>query len=144
VPDELSAVPLGAAAVKRPGTEVTVVTWSNMVHVALEAAERLAEEEEISVEVVDLRTLAPLDMPTVLASAGKTRRVLVAHEAVRTGGLGAEVAAQVGEALFGSLLAPVRRIAAPDVVLPANSALERALIPDTDALTSALRDLVRS
>jgi pyruvate dehydrogenase E1 component beta subunit len=143
VPEDLPVVPIGAAAVRRPGTDVTVVSWSNMVHAALEAAERLAEDG-ISVEVVDARTLAPLDMTTILESAARTRRVLVAHEAVRTGGLGGEIAAQVGEALFGDLLAPVRRIAAPDVVLPANSTLERALIPDAEALGSALRDLVRS
>jgi pyruvate dehydrogenase E1 component beta subunit len=143
VPEDLPVVPIGAAAVQRPGTDVTVVSWSNMVHVALEAAARLADDG-ISVEVVDVRTLAPLDMTTILASAARTRRVLVAHEAVRTGGLGGEIAAQVGEALFGDLLAPVRRIAAPDVVLPANSTLERALIPDAEALATALRDLVRS
>ena len=140
VVDGAAPTPIGVAEVKRTGDDVTVVSWSNMVHTALDAATRLGEEG-IEVEVVDLRTLAPLDMATVLASGERTRRVLVAHEAVRTGGLGAEVAAQVSEALFGRLLAPVRRVATPDVILPANSALERALIPDADALVAAIRHL---
>ena len=136
-------VPLGSADVKRQGRDVTIVTWSNMVHTALAAAEHLAASG-IEVEIVDLRTLAPLDLPTVLASVERTGRVLVLHEAMRTGGLGAEIAAQVSEHLFGRLLAPVRRVAAPDVVLPANTALERALIPDADAVERAVRSLVEN
>jgi pyruvate/2-oxoglutarate/acetoin dehydrogenase E1 component len=141
--DRDHVVPIGSADVKRAGTDVTVVSWSNMVHTALTAAEGLAAEG-ISVEVVDLRTLAPLDMPTVLSSTGKTGRLLVLHEACRTGGLGGEIAAQVAEELYGRLRAPVRRLAAPDVVLPANSALERAVIPDSEAVASAIRALVGS
>jgi pyruvate/2-oxoglutarate/acetoin dehydrogenase E1 component len=136
-------VPIGSADVKRPGRDVTVVTWSNMVHTALAAAERLAIDGT-EVEVVDLRTLAPLDMETVLTSCRRTGRVLVLHEACRTGGLGAEVAAQVGEELYGQLRAPVRRLAAPDIALPANSALERALVPDEDAVVAAVESLLRS
>jgi len=133
-------VPIGSADVKRPGTDVTVVAWSNMVHTALAAAELLAVEG-LSVEVVDLRTIAPLDMATVLASVRGTGRMLVVHEACRTGGLGAEIAAQVAEELYGELKAPVRRLATPDVVVPANTALERALVPDVDAVVSAIRSL---
>jgi pyruvate/2-oxoglutarate/acetoin dehydrogenase E1 component len=140
-PDHL--VRIGSAEIKRKGEDVTVVAWSNMVHTALAAAEQLAAEG-ISVEVVDLRTIAPLDMATVLASARGTRRVLVVHEACRTGGLGAEIAAQVAEELFGQLKAPVRRVATPDVVLPANSALERALVPDAETVVTAVRALVTS
>ncbi len=136
-------VPIGSADVKRPGRDVTVVTWSNMVYTALAAAERLATDGT-DVEVIDMRTLAPLDMETVLTSCRRTGRVLVLHEACRTGGLGAEIAAQVGEELHGALRAPVRRLAAPDVALPANSALERALIPDEDATVEAVRSLLRS
>jgi pyruvate/2-oxoglutarate/acetoin dehydrogenase E1 component len=136
-------VPIGLADVKRSGTDVTVVSWSNMVYTALSAAEQL-EAEGISVEVVDLRTLAPLDMATVLASSRKTGRLLVLHEACRTGGLGGEIAAQVAEELFGQLRAPIRRLAAPDVVLPANSALERAVIPDLEAVVSTIRTLAGS
>ncbi len=136
-------VPIGSADVKRAGEDVTLVAWSNMVHTALAAADALAAEG-IGVEVVDLRTLAPLDMETVLASSRRTGRLLVAHEACRTAGLGAEVAAAVSEKLFGRLRAPVRRVATPDVVLPANSGLERALVPGVDDLTDAVRDVVRS
>jgi pyruvate dehydrogenase E1 component beta subunit len=141
--DRDHVVPIGSADIKRPGRDVTVVTWSNMVHTALAAADRLAADG-IQVEVVDLRTLSPLDMATVLASCRRTGRVLILQEACRTGGLGGEIAAQVGEELFGRLRAPVRRLAAPDVVLPANSALEKALIPGEDATVEAVRSLVRS
>lgn len=141
--DRAHVVPIGSADVKRAGRDVTIVTWSSMVHTALAAAERL-ETKGTDVEVVDLRTLAPLDMETVLASCRRTGRVLVLHEACRTGGLGAEVAAQVGEELFGVLRAPVRRLATPDVVLPANSALERELVPDEDSTVEAVRALMRS
>jgi pyruvate/2-oxoglutarate/acetoin dehydrogenase E1 component len=133
-------VPIGLADIKRAGSDVTVVTWSNAVHTALAAAERLSGD--IDVEVVDLRTVAPLDMVTVLASARRTGRVLVLHEAMRTAGLGAEVAAQVAEALFGELRAPVRRLATPDVILPANTALEKQLIPDADDVVTAVTELV--
>ncbi|MHB1800453.1 MAG: alpha-ketoacid dehydrogenase subunit beta, partial [Actinomycetes bacterium] len=136
-------VPIGSADVKRAGTDVTVVAWSSMVHTALAAAERLAEEGT-SAEVVDLRTIAPLDMATVLASCRRTGRLLVLHEACRTGGLGAEIAAQVAEELYRELRAPVRRLATPDVVLPANTTLERALVPDVDAAVTVVRELVRS
>ncbi|MHB1738964.1 MAG: alpha-ketoacid dehydrogenase subunit beta [Actinomycetes bacterium] len=136
-------VPIGSADVKRAGTDVTVVAWSSMVHTALAAAERLAEEGT-SAEVVDLRTIAPLDMATVLASCRRTGRLLVLHEACRTGGLGAEIAAQVAEELYRELRAPVRRLATPDVVLPANTTLERVLVPDVDAAVTVVRELVRS
>lgn len=139
-PDHL--VPLGVADVKRDGTDVTVVAWSNMVHTALEAAARLAEDG-ISVEVVDLRTICPMDTATVLDSVRRTGRLLVAHEAVRTGGLGAEVAAVVAENLHAELKAPVARLATPDVVLPANTGLERALIPDADAIVASVRRLMQ-
>jgi acetoin:2,6-dichlorophenolindophenol oxidoreductase subunit beta len=142
--DSTHTVPIGRADVKRSGRDVTVVAWSNMVHTALAAAERLAADDAIDSEVVDLRTLAPLDIATVLESCERTGRLLVAHEAMRTGGLGAEIVAQVAENLHGQLRAPVRRIATPDVVLPANTTLEQALVPGVDALVSGVRDLVRS
>lgn len=140
-PDQL--VPIGLADVKRAGDDVTVVAWSNMVHTALSAAHRLAEDG-IRVEVIDLRTIAPLDMQTVFSSCRRTGRLLVAHEACRTAGLGAEIVAQSAEQLHGLLRAPVRRVATPDVVLPANTVLERALVPDVDDIAAAVRDLVRS
>jgi pyruvate dehydrogenase E1 component beta subunit len=136
-------VPLGVAVVRRAGTDVTVVAWSNMVHTVLEAADRLAGSG-VSTEVIDLRTLSPLDMSCVLDSCRHTGRLLVVHEACRTGGLGAEVAAQVAEALHRELLSPVRRLATPDVVLPANTALEQRLIPGVDAVAAAIEQLARS
>ncbi len=136
-------VPIGLADVKRSGEDLTIVAWSNMVHTALAAAEELAREG-VSAEVVDLRTIAPLDMATVLASVGRTGRLLIVHEAVRTAGLGAEIAAETAERHHGQLRAPVRRLATPDVVLPANTTLERELVPDADAVVAAARDLVRS
>lgn len=136
-------VPIGVADVKRPGRDVTLVAWSNMAHTALAAAGFLAGEG-VDVEVVDLRTISPLDTATVMTSARKTRRVIVLQEAVLTGGLASEIAARVGEELFGELRAPVRRLATPDVVLPANSALERALVPDEAATVAAVRELMRS
>jgi pyruvate dehydrogenase E1 component beta subunit len=142
-PDAGEVVPIGSADVKRAGDDVTIVAWSTMVHTALSAAETLSGSG-IEAEVVDLRTLAPLDMETVLASCARTGRLLVAHEACITGGFGGEIAASVATELFGRLRAPVRRLATPDVVLPANTALERMLVPDADAVVAAATELVRS
>jgi acetoin:2,6-dichlorophenolindophenol oxidoreductase subunit beta len=134
-------VPIGVADVKRSGNDVTVVVWSNLVHTALAAADELAADG-ISVEVLDLRTISPLDREGILDSVRRTGRLLVVHEAVRTMGLGAEVAALVAENLHSSLKAPVSRLATRDVVLPANTALERALIPDVGAVVAAVRSLM--
>jgi len=134
-------VPIGLADIKRPGADVTVVAWSNLVHTALAAADDLAAEG-ISVEVLDLRTVSPLDREGILDSVRRTGRLLVVHEAVRTMGLGAEIAALVAENLHSRLKAPVSRLATRDVVLPANTALERALIPDVGAVVAAVRTLM--
>jgi len=142
-PGSEHVVPLGVADIKRAGRDVTVVAWSNMLHAALAAAETLAGSG-IEAEVVDLRTLSPLDMDTVLESCGRTRRLLVVHEACLTGGLGAEIAARVATDLFGRLRAPVRRLATPDVVLPANTVLERELVPDAEDIASAVSEMLRS
>lgn len=117
IPEEEYFVPLGKANVCLEGTDATVLTYGRMVHVALEAAEQL-KADGISLEVVDLRTVHPLDEETILASVKKTGRAVVFHEARKTGGLGGEVAAVVAEKAFGSLKAPVVRVAGPDV--PAN------------------------
>ena len=109
VPEEDYAVPLGSAEVKRGGTDATLVTYGLMVHYALQAAETLAEEGA-SVEVVDLRTLRPLDMDMVLASVRKTSRALVVHEDTRTGGIGGELSAAISEGAFEHLDAPVMRV----------------------------------
>lgn len=135
--------PIGVADIKRPGKDVTIVAWSNMVYTALAAAQEMAEHG-IGAEVVDLRSISPLDMDTVLESVRRTGRVLIAHEAVLTGGLGAEIAARVAEQLHHQLRTPVRRLATPDVVLPANIALERELVPDAAAIAAAATEMVRS
>jgi pyruvate dehydrogenase E1 component beta subunit len=141
VPEGEHLVPIGRADVKRPGKDVTVVTWSRMLGVAFQAAEKLAAEG-IDLEIVDLRTLAPLDKETVLASVRKTGRLVVLHEATRTGGFAGEVAAVVMEEAFGSLRAPLRRVTGPDIPVPASPPLERFYIPDAGQLTAAVRDIM--
>ena len=140
-PDPGAVVPIGVADIKRAGTDLTVVAWSNMVHTALAAADRLAEEG-VSVEVVDLRTISPLDTRTILDSVRHTGRLLVVHEAVRTGGFGAEIAAVVAERLHDQLKAPVSRLATDDIVLPANTVLEAQLIPDAAAIVRRVRTIM--
>lgn len=132
-------VPLGKAEVVRKGTDVTIVAYSVMVSRSLEAAEILAGEG-ISTEVVDLRTLAPLDWPTVVESVRKTSRVVIAHEAGKTGGVGAEIGCRLSEELFDQLNAPIRRVASADVPVPFSPVLERQVYPQTDAVVAAVRD----
>ncbi|HEY6052518.1 MAG TPA: transketolase C-terminal domain-containing protein, partial [Gaiellaceae bacterium] len=134
-------VPLGSASVRRDGSDVTLIAWSAMVQTALEAAETLAEEG-ISAEVLDLRSLAPLDDEALLASVARTRRAVVVHEAVATSGFGAEIAARLNEELFHDLRAPVARVTTPDVPLPANVRLERMLIPNAERVAAAVRMVV--
>jgi acetoin:2,6-dichlorophenolindophenol oxidoreductase subunit beta len=139
VPEERYEIPLGVANVTRPGRDVTVVSWGRTANECLAAAEQLAAEG-IDCEVVDLRTLSPLDIDTVVASVRKTNRVVVAHEAVRTGGFGAEVAAQIQEHAFDHLDAPVGRVAAPFSPVPFTPALEGLYIPDAAAVAVGIRD----
>ncbi len=141
VPEGEHLVPIGKADVKRPGQDVTVVTWSKMLGVALNAANRL-EQEGIHVEIVDLRTLVPLDKETVLASVRKTGRLVVLHEATRTGGFAGEVAAVVMEEAFSSLKAPLRRVTGPDIPVPVSPPLERFYIPDEEKLMAAIREIL--
>ena len=129
---------LGTARIVRGGSDATVVSWSAMVRNADAAAEALAEEG-VSVEVIDLRTLWPWDRETVLASVRRTGRLVVAHEAVSVGGFGAEVAATVSEALFGSLKAPVKRLGAPRVPIPYAKPLEDMLRVGPDSIAAAVR-----
>jgi len=128
--------------VRRPGRDVTILAWSRMVPLSLEAADRLAEDG-IEAEVVDLRALSPLDLEGIVASARRTRRVAVVHEAVTTGGLGAEIAAAITEAAFGDLAAPVLRIGAPFAPPPAGPELEALFVPSVDRVVEATRALVR-
>src|SRR5213594_530613 len=141
VPEPAYAIPLGKADVKRAGTDVTVIATQVMVQRALAAAEELARDG-ISVEVIDPRTLAPLDEATILSSVEKTGRLVVAHEAVKRGGFGAEVAALVSEKALDWLDAPIVRVGARHVPMPYNDALERATIPTQEDIAAAVRSLV--
>jgi acetoin:2,6-dichlorophenolindophenol oxidoreductase subunit beta len=141
VPDELQAVPIGEAAVLREGRDVTIVALSRLVHDALAAAERLAAEDGIEAEVIDPRTLVPLDLDTIVASVERTTRLVVAHEAVTHGGVGAEVAALVQEAAFDHLDAPVARVGAPFAPVPFSAQLEDAYLPGADEIVAAVRGL---
>ena len=134
-------LPIGRSVVVHPGTDVTVVSVSRMVHEALAAAEQLIEEG-VSVEVIDLRSVAPLDVVPVLESVHKTSRLLIAHEAVVPFGIGAEIAAVVGREGFWDLDAPIERVGAAATPPPYSPDLERAWLPDRDAIAAALRRLV--
>jgi pyruvate/2-oxoglutarate/acetoin dehydrogenase E1 component len=137
-PLEETEVPLGCADVKRPGRDVTVVTYGRQVHDALAVAEELVGQD-IEVEVLDLRSLAPLDSRTLFESVGRTRRAVVLHEAVVTGGFGAELAARLSEELFGTLAAPVLRVGAEPAPVPFATDLERRMLPGADRLAAAIR-----
>ncbi len=140
VPDDDYVVPIGVAEVKRVGQHVSVVTYGAMVHQALEAAEALAAEN-VSVEVVDLRSLLPWDRQTVAASVTKTNKVVICHEDSKTGGVGAEVAAFIAEELFDELDGPIMRVAARDTPVPFAATLEEAVIPGTRDILDAVRRL---
>ena len=141
VPDGRYTIPFGEARIHREGDDVTVVTWGAMVHTAGEAAERLAGEDGLSVEILDLRTLIPWDRDAVLASVEKTSKLLVLHEDTRTGGFGAEIAATIAEEAFEHLDAPIRRIAAPDTPVPFSPPLEKRFLPQVDDVVVGLREL---
>jgi 2-oxoisovalerate dehydrogenase E1 component len=134
-------VPIGVSSVVRPGTDVTVVSVSRMVHETVAAAEQVAEDG-ISVEVIDLRTVAPLDMAPVLESVHKTSRLLIAHEAVVPFGIGAEIAAVVTREAFWDLDAPIERVGAAPTPPPYAPPLERAWLPDREDIAAAIRQLV--
>ena len=144
VKDEVPAgehvVPLGKARVARAGApgEMTVITYGSAVHLATDAAEALGED----IEVIDLRSLCPLDTETVLESARRTGKVLVAHEATRSCGMGAEIAALIAEEAFEDLDAPVRRLTAPDVPIPFSPPLEQAVLPQLEQMKEMCRELL--
>ena len=138
VPEGEHLVELGSAQIAREGEEMTVIAYGSAVHLALEAAEQLDE----SIEIVDLRSLCPLDSDGILTSARKTGKVLVAHEATQSCGVGAEVAALVAAEAFEDLDAPVRRLTAPDVPIPFSPPLEQAVLPQLDDMKEACRELL--
>jgi len=141
VPDEEYLVPFGQARVAREGKDVTVVAISLMVHKTLEAAGRLAAEG-VSVEVIDPRTLAPLDMETILKSLQKTGRLLIVDEDYGPCGVGAEIAAQVAGQALDYLDAPIRRVNMGFATMPFSPTLEKALLPNVDTIAQAIRDLL--
>jgi pyruvate/2-oxoglutarate/acetoin dehydrogenase E1 component len=142
LPEGAELPPIGKARIARPGTDVTVIAYSAMVQTALDAAQKLAEAS-ISAEVIDLRTLLPLDMATIAASVAKTHRAVVAHEAVRNGGVGAEIAARIGSDLFDELDGPVLRVGCPFAPIPFAPELERALLPGSADIVRAVRQELR-
>jgi 2-oxoisovalerate dehydrogenase E1 component beta subunit len=141
VPEEDYVVPLGRAAVRREGQDLSIVTFGAMVHTAMEAAGRLAADG-VEAEVLDLRSLAPLDRDAILASVAKTSRVLLLHEATRTGGIGGELAAIIAEEAFEHLDAPVTRVASLDTPVPYAPQLEAAFLPGVDQVAAAAKKLV--
>jgi 2-oxoisovalerate dehydrogenase E1 component beta subunit len=142
VPEGDHVVPIGKARVARPGKDVTILTYAAMLQVALEAAEAAASDG-IEVEVVDLRTLLPLDEDAILESAARTGKVMVLHEATRTGGPGGEIAALVAERAFEHLDAPVLRVAPPDTPVPYSPPLEEYFLPNAAKVGEAIRALAR-
>jgi 2-oxoisovalerate dehydrogenase E1 component beta subunit len=138
VPEGEHLVPIGEARVAREGGELTVIAYGSAVPLALTAAEELEED----IEVIDLRSLCPLDADTILASARKTGKVLIAHEATRACGVGAEVAALIGGEAFEDLDGPIRRLTAPDVPIPFSPPLEGAVLPQLEDMKEACRELL--
>ena len=140
VPEGELLTPIGKARVAREGKDVSIITYAAMLHVALDAAEAAAKDG-IDVEVVDLRTLLPYDEEAVLATAGKTGKVIVLHEATRTGGPGGEIAATIAERAFEYLDAPLVRLAPPDTPVPYAPTLEEAFLPNAETVGKAIRAL---
>jgi len=141
VPEDAEAIPLGKAAVRREGRDVTLVSYAKTVGTCMAAADTLAAAG-IDAEVIDLRSLKPLDENAILRSVAKTGRLVVVHEASRLCGVGAEIAALVAEKAFASLRAPVLRLTGPDAPAPASFPLEQAFVPQADAVVAAVRSLM--
>lgn len=140
VPDTGEALPLDVCFVLRPGSDVSVVTWGAMTHEVMTAAERLAERD-VSVEVIDVATLKPLDMNTILDSVEKTGRCVIVHEAALSGGWGAEIAAQLAEHGLLNLMAPIKRVAGYDTIMPLYR-LEEHYMPSVDRIENAVNEVL--
>ncbi len=137
VPDNGCLIPLGKGVIKKPGTDITLLTYSRMTYECMEAASQL-EQKGINAEVIDLRTLKPLDFELIAQSVKKTRRAVVVHEACLTGGFGAEVASRIGEELFEYLAAPVLRVGAKDVPIPFSPVMEQYVLPQVSDILAAV------
>jgi acetoin:2,6-dichlorophenolindophenol oxidoreductase subunit beta len=144
VPEPAPPVPIGKAVTLREGRDVTIVGLSRLAHDALAAADRLAAEDGIEAEVIDPRTLVPLDIEAIVESVRRTGRLVVAHEAVEHGGFGAELAAQVQAAAFDFLDAPIVRVGAPFAPIPLSPPLEDAYLPGPDEVVAAVRAMLIS
>jgi pyruvate/2-oxoglutarate/acetoin dehydrogenase E1 component len=141
LPAEDYIVPLGKAITRREGENITILTYGAMVHQCLKVAQTLEEEDDLQVEVIDLRCLAPLDREAITASVKHTNKVLIVHEDTMTGGIGAELAAILAEDLFEYLDGPITRVAAPDAPFPYAPPLEAAYLPDAEKILAAARKL---
>lgn len=142
VPDEDYTIPLGMGDIKREGSDISVITYSYMVHTALAAANVL-KDEGIDVEIVDLRTLRPLDTDIILTSVKKTHRVVVLHEACVTGGFGGEIVARIADSAFDYIDAPIKRIGVPDVPIPYAKSLENFIVPNEKQLIECIRGVLK-
>ena len=140
VPEGNYSTPFGKARIAREGSDLTIVAWSAMVHTATDAAEQLAKEG-IDVEVLDMRTISPLDFDAIATSVTKTSKCIVLYEDTRTGGFGAEISARIMEELFETLDAPVRRVATLDCPIPFSPVLEQEVLPQVDDVVTAVREL---
>jgi acetoin:2,6-dichlorophenolindophenol oxidoreductase subunit beta len=141
VPEGDYTIPIGVADIKKPGRDVTVVTWSKMLGVAFKAAAALGKEG-IDIEILDLRTLVPLDKEAIIKSIQKTGRLVILHEATRTGGFGGEIAALAADEAFSHLKAPVKRVTGPDIPVPFSPPLEQFYIPDENQLIEAVKSVL--
>lgn len=139
IPQDEFVVPIGKAALRKEGRDLTVITYSSPLHAVMKAARDLAKE--VDIEVIDLRTLAPLDWGTIQASVRKTGKVLIVHEARLTGGIGAEIAARISQDCFDDLDGPVMRLAARDVHTPFAPAMEEYVLPNQEKIAEAIRKL---
>jgi len=139
IPEGEYTVPIGKARVFREGKDLSVITYGAMVHVAAEVARTLEREDGLSMEIVDLRTLLPIDEETILASVRKTSKAIVLHEATLTGGIGGEISARITEKAFDALDGPVLRLAAPDTPVPYSPPLEEAFLPNAAKLLEKAR-----
>lgn len=140
VPEEEYLIPVGPADIKREGKDITILSYSRMLLLSLEAA-NILEKEGISTEVIDLRTLLPLDIETIVKSVKKTNKVVIVEEDCKTGGTGAEIGMKIIENAFDYLDAPIKRIAGVDVPMPKSSVLEKLAIPDVEKICSVVREM---
>jgi pyruvate dehydrogenase E1 component beta subunit len=142
VPEGEHLVPIGKADIKRPGADVTLITYSRSLTATLAAAEKLADDEEIDAEVIDLRTIRPLDLETLLTSIRKTHRAVIVEEDWPYCGLGAGISDRIIQSAFDELDAPIRRVASKDAPIPYNKALEQSMLPSVDRIIAAVHDVM--